>query len=63
MKSYVKPTIDLIELKPEERLARGSGTSGGCGSGPKPPSPPKPKMPCGYCLDPKFPGRLCDWLF
>lgn len=29
MKTYTKPTIDFIELKPEERLACGSGHYGG----------------------------------
>ncbi len=35
MKSYSKPTIEFIELKPEERLACHSGTGGGgcCGTG------------------------------
>ena len=34
MKAYIKPTIEFIELKPEERLACESGGSGsGCCSG------------------------------
>lgn len=33
MKEYVKPTIEFIELKPEERLACVTGGSGGCCSG------------------------------
>lgn len=35
MKTYVKPTIEFIELKPEERLAcvSGGSTCGGCCSG------------------------------
>ena len=35
MKTYIKPTIEFIELKPEERLACESGYSncGGCCSG------------------------------
>lgn len=27
MKNYVRPTVGIIELRPEERLACGSGTS------------------------------------
>jgi hypothetical protein len=61
MKAYVRPTIELIELKPEERLACGSGTSGGCG--PKKPEPPKPKYPSGCCFKPKGPGWICDLFF
>jgi hypothetical protein len=62
MKAYVRPTIELIELKPEERLACGSGTSGGCGPS-KPKPKPEPKLPCGYCWKPKGPGWICDWFF
>lgn len=36
MKAYTKPTIEFIELKPEERLACESGGSTGCCSGGKP---------------------------
>lgn len=33
MKAYSKPTIEFIELKPEERLACESGGCSGCCSG------------------------------
>lgn len=36
MKAYTKPTIEFIELRPEERLACHTGTGGGgcCGTNP-----------------------------
>lgn len=35
MKAYTKPTIEFVELRPEERLActSGPGNSGCCGTG------------------------------